>query len=120
MTTTYHEFDSKAIEGALAAVRAHNDTEGMVASGGKLSALAGGEFMVSGGCISVTVGNHKICLNLPLKIGKICIPIPLSVPNGTAAQACLHICTFFGIPTGVRVTISALGHVIVRKTFGRC
>lgn len=117
---TYHEFDSEAINHALAAAQAHNETFGLAAVDDKMSLHAGGEFAISAQCISVKVENHKICLSLPLGIGKVCLPLPISVPNGTAAQACLTICTTWGFPTGVKVTVSVLGHVIVSKSFGNC
>lgn len=70
-------------------------------------------------CISVTIGSGKVCLNLPLGIGSVCIPIPVSF-DGQVAQACLSICTTWGIPSGVEVTVSVAGVVIVRKSFGKC
>ncbi|WP_345907708.1 hypothetical protein [Sphingomonas sp. UBA4815] len=54
---------------------------------------ASGELSVRSECISVAVQNHQICLKLPLGFGSICLPIPTPFPDGTAAQACLDICT---------------------------
>lgn len=68
----------------------------------------------------MVVDGGKICLELPLGLGRFCFPIPPVFPNGTAAQACLSICTTWGIPTGVRVTVSIAGNVILEKTFGKC
>jgi hypothetical protein len=117
----HYEFDDKAVSNALTAAQAHQEEmSGLQASGGQAGILAGGEFMVAAQCISVKVQNHKVCLKLPLGIGSICLPLPINIPNGTAAEACLDICTTWGFPTGVRVTISVLGKVIVRKTFGKC
>jgi hypothetical protein len=45
---------------------------------------------------------EQTCLNLPLGIGKVCLPVPSSVPNGTAAEACIGICTTWKIPTCIR------------------
>lgn len=120
--TMYHEFNHEEVNAALDAIKAHGAMAHEVSTSmapAQAAQFAGGEFSVSGGCISVTVGNHQICLNLPI-VGKHCIPVPVNLPNGTAAQACLSICTTWGIPTGVKVTISVAGHVIVTKSFGKC
>ena len=70
-------------------------------------------------CITLTISNGQACVNLPLGIGKICLPIPISY-DGQVASVCLDICTTWGIPTGVRVTVSVAGVVIVQKTFLKC
>ena len=70
-------------------------------------------------CVSVTVNNGQVCLNVPI-FGSVCIPIPLPLPSGTAAQACIDVCTKFGIPCGVKVTVSVLGQVVASKSFGCC
>lgn len=116
---TYHEFDQKAIASALQAASEFHDRE-KLAKSNELNAFDDGHLSLAAGCISVTVDGGKICLNLPLGIGKICVPIPPIFPDGTAAQACIHICTTWGIPTGVRLTVSIAGQQIVNKTFGKC
>ena len=116
---TYHEFDEKAIAAALEAARGAHDRNKLAASN-TVNAFDDGHLRLSASCISVTVENGSVCLNLPLGIGNICVPIPSIFPNGTAAQACLDICTTWGIPTGVRVTVSIAGQVIVDKSFGKC
>lgn len=118
--TTHAEFSKEDIGHALAAAGAHNESFGITKIDSTTNIAAGGEFSILAQCISVSVANHKICLNLPLGIGKVCLPIPINVGNGTAAKACLSICTRFGIPTGVKVTISVGGTVIVTKKFGLC
>jgi hypothetical protein len=118
--TTYHEFDKKAVQGALDAAQAHNEMFGVSRVSHDMDISAGGDFLVAAECISVTVENNKVCLNLPLGFGKVCLPIPVSIPNGTAAKACLKICTTWGIPTGIKVTVEVGGIVIVSKTFGKC
>jgi hypothetical protein len=42
------------------------------------------------------------------------------VPNGKVVEVCLGICTTWKIPTGVKVTVSFGGKVILTKSFGRC
>lgn len=71
-------------------------------------------------CISVKVEDNKVCLELPLNLGKECIPIPVEIPNGTVASACLHVCTTWGIPTGVRVIVAVAGAVVAEMTWGKC
>lgn len=117
MAEEFYTFDQKSVDAALEAARTHYSD--------KLDALANnatenGHLSIAAQCIAVVVKNGKVCLNLPLGLGNYCIPIPTIIPNGTAAQACLSICTHFGIPSGVEVTISVAGNVIVRKKFGSC
>ena len=116
----FPSFNQEKVEQALDAARRHNETVGIEASDGSPNILGGSEYAALAECISVTVKDHKICLDLPLGIGSVCIPIPISVPEGTAAQACLSICTTWGFPTGVKVTISVAGVTIISKTFGKC
>lgn len=120
MATTYHEFSSQAVSEALAAAQEHNQTAGLESVHPEMSVLHGGEFAIAAQCITVSVSGNKICLSLPLGIGKICLPIPVNIKNGTSAQACLTICTTWGFPTGVKVTITVGGIVIVTKKFGKC
>jgi hypothetical protein len=115
---SYPQFSGEAIEQALAAGRAHAEDLQSAAASSQGSALAEGGLKVSAQCISVTVQNGKVCLNLPLGIGSVCLPVPSWIPNGTAAQACLDICTKWGIPCGVEVKVSVGGQVIVSKGFG--
>jgi len=114
------EFSAERVQHALDAAAQHNQSKGLTANADGTNILAGGELSVLAECISVTVQNGKVCLNLPLGIGSVCIPVPAFIPSGTAAQACLSICTTWGIPTGVKVTISVAGQVIVSKSFGKC
>ncbi|GGX64075.1 hypothetical protein GCM10007385_36610 [Tateyamaria omphalii] len=117
MADQVYEFDNDAVAAALEAARAHYaDKADAMAE----SVTEDGHLAMAAGCISVTVENGKVCINLPLGFGKYCFPIPSIIPNGTAAEACLHICTTWGIPTGVKVTISVAGKVIVSKSFGKC
>ena len=116
---TYHEFDKKAIASALDAARGFYDHEALLRST-EANPLDDGHLSVSAGCISVTVEGGKVCVNLPLGIGSICVPIPPIFPDGTAAEACISICTTWGIPTGVRLTVSIAGHTIISKTFLKC
>ena len=70
-------------------------------------------------CASVTVGGGQVCLNVPV-VGNVCLPIPTWVPSGTAAQACIDVCTTWGFPTGACVTVTALGQQVARECFGKC
>jgi hypothetical protein len=116
----YHEFDENAINEAIASMQ--ELPEPMMAAGGVagLNLADSGEVFVAAQCISVTVRNRKICLSLPFGIGRICLPVPSWVPNGTAAEACIGICTTWKIPTGVRLTVSVAGRVILQKKWGKC
>lgn len=118
MATGNHPgFNTEVIDQALEAARRHSETLQASVSGREIG-LDDGRLKVSAQCISVTVTNGQVCLNLPLGIGSVCLPVPSWVPNGTAAQACLDICTKWGIPCGVEVTVSVAGQTIVQKGFG--
>jgi len=113
----FPSFDAKVIEQSLEAAQRHGEALRAANKGGG-AALADGALKVSAQCISVTVQNGQVCLNLPLGIGSVCLPVPSWIPNGTAAQACIDICTKWGIPCGVEVTVSVAGQRIVSKGFG--
>jgi len=70
-------------------------------------------------CITLTIANGQACINLPLGIGHVCLPVPISY-DGQVASVCLDICTTWGIPTGVKVTVTVAGVQIVQKSFGKC
>lgn len=115
----YASFSDEAVSGALEAARRRFEGRDLQAAA-QISALDAGELRMLAECISVTVSGNQVCLNLPLGLGNACLPIPFNVPNGTVAQACLSICTTFGIPTGVKVQVIVGGITIVEQTFGKC
>jgi hypothetical protein len=120
-TPYYHEFPQEAVQNALAAAQAAAAEQVQVATEDvstlDLTTAQVSEVSVQAACIEVTVSNGKVCLSLPLGFGSICLPIPLGIPDGTAASACLSIRTWWGLPTGVCVSVSALGNQIVSKCF---
>lgn len=114
----YHSFSDEAVSSALEAARQpYEETDLHAAT--EISTTEN-PLEVLAQCISVTVRNNRVCLNLPLGLGSRCIRIPINIPNGTAAQVCLTICTFLGIPTGVRVRVTVAGQTVVNQAFGRC
>jgi hypothetical protein len=127
--TIYHEFDDNAVSDALAVLHSSDDggTAGLAAGGGAAAAAAAqkmsfadsGEMFIAAQCISATVQNGKVCVKLPF-VGKVCLPIPKIVPNGKLVEVCFGLCTKLKIPTGVKVTVSLAGKVILTKTFGKC
>lgn len=112
-----HTFDADKIEKALEAARRYSETV-RKKSDGKTILAEDGSLQVRAECISLTVDNGEVCLKLPLGLGQVCLPIPSWIPTGTAAQACIDICTKWGIPCGVEVTISVAGQQIVKKGIG--
>lgn len=119
MATQLPQFSEDKINAALEAAQSHSASlRSAAAEAGPGLTLQDGSLSLSAQCISVTVKNGQVCLNLPLGIGSVCLPIPSWIPDGTAAQACLDICTKWGIPCGVEVSVSVAGQVIVRKGFG--
>lgn len=112
----YVGFDEQAVTATLEASR--QPFEGRDARAvTELSATDGGELDLRASCVSVTSGNHRVCLRLPLGIGQVCIPVPFDLPNGTAVRACLSIRTKWGIPTGVCVRLYVAGEQVARKCF---
>lgn len=114
----YPTFSQDSVQSAIKAANDHYDSKTLQRSTSNV-ASDDGHLALLAECISVSIKNGKACLNLPLGIGSVCIPVPISY-DGQVAQACLHICTTFGIPTGVKVTISIGGVKIVEKSFGKC
>lgn len=83
--------------------------------------LAAGDASLTAECISITVSDRKLCFKLPAPISKDwCITVPSWIPDGTAAQACLSVCYKFGIPMGVKLTVTVAGSLIYQQTFGLC
>ena len=117
----YHEFPQEAVQNALAAAQEAAAEQVQVATADvstlDLTTAQVSEVSISAACIEVTVSNGKVCLSLPLGFGSICLPIPLGIPDGTAASACLNIRTIWGFPTGICVSVSALGNQIVNQCF---
>jgi hypothetical protein len=116
-TGNYPEFSAEAINQALEAAQAHSKALRPAAVNHQM-VLLDGALKVSAQCISVTVQNGQVCINLPLGIGSQCLSVPSWVPNGTACQACLDICTKWGIPCGIEVKVSVAGQQILQKGFG--
>jgi len=110
-------FDSKRIQNALdAAAKTHNERE----TNSSALSFATSDISISGGCISVTIKEGKVCVQLPLGLGNHCVSLPVQFPDGTVANACIHICTKFGIPTGARLTVSVAGEQVYSESFGKC
>jgi hypothetical protein len=82
-------------------------------------ALDDGHLSTRAECITLTISNGQVCVNLPLGLGQVCLPVPISY-DGQVASVCLDICTTWGIPTGVKVTVTVAGIQIVQKSFGKC
>lgn len=115
----YYSFDDEAVSNALEAAKKHYEGMDLQAIT-EISMTESPELSILAQCISVNVTNHRVCLRLPLGIGNVCLPIPLPIPNGTAAEACLSICTWWGIPVGACVRIVVGGKEIVKRCFGKC
>src|SRR3954469_1300706 len=121
--SNYHAFDENAVNESIASVQTLGEAHGLAAAGDQsLANLAeSGEMFLAAQCISVTVKNHQVCLNLPKPISKsICLPIPKFIPDGAKLEACIGICYIWKIPSGVKVTVSFNGKVIVQKSWGKC
>lgn len=118
--TTYHSFDDKEVQALIDTAANHFDADTLKSAAPRDMTLQASPMKIGDTCITVTVENGKVCLKLPVVDTKVCLPIPPFIPDGTAAQACLKICTTLGVPSGVCVTISALGKTVVHQCFGLC
>ena len=111
------EFSAEAVNQAIEAAQRHARAVMPQAVNNEMT-IVEGALQISAQCISVNVQNGQVCVNLPLGLGHKCLPVPSWVPNGQAAQACLDLCTKWGIPCGVQVTVSVAGSVVVKQGFG--
>ncbi|MDF3126936.1 hypothetical protein [Rheinheimera sp. 1928-s] len=114
----YPSFSDQAVQSAIDSAQQHYSSKSLTTANVGITADDGHVALLAE-CITVTIGDGKVCLNLPLGIGSVCIPVPISY-DGKVAQACLSICTTWGIPTGVKVSVSIAGIEIVSKSFGKC
>lgn len=57
-------------------------------------------------CVSASYDptTNKICFSFPI-IGQICFPSPISIPIGATLKVCGDLCTSWGIPTGLKITL---------------
>lgn len=117
---TYHSFDDAEVQAILAAAAEHHDHEALMAAAPGEAILHASSMKLGDTCISVDVEDGKVCLNLPIVNKKVCLPIPKFIPNGTAAKACLKVCFTWAVPTGVCVTVTALGKTVAQQCFGVC
>jgi len=116
----FYKFSEESISNAVeAAKKTHEETQ-LKATESDFNIYKGGCMLVAAECISVTTKNHKVCVNLPLGLGKHCFSLPVSIPDGTVGKACLSICTTWGVPTGVKVSVIIGGITVVSQTFGKC
>lgn len=119
----YVSFDPAKIDAALAAARQHaGEVPERRLTASELDSFdpnLGGEYSVSAGCVSVKVEDGKICVDLPL-VGKYCLPVPSWIPSGAELKACVSLCTTWGLPTGVKLTVSFNDNVIFTKSFLKC
>jgi hypothetical protein len=119
MADQFVSFDMQAIDQAIETAQRHAHSL-RAQSGHQPIGADDGELKVSAQCVSVSVDDGKVCLNLPLGLGSYCFTVPSWVPNGAEVRACLDICTVWGIPCGVEVTLSFNGQQIIKKGFGCC
>ena len=115
----YTEFPQESIDKTLALAR--RSSEGIdLRSANTLApemALRAGPANFSAGCIGLVSAGNQVCLRLPI-VGDLCVPVDL--PDGTAAEACVDVCTQWGFPTGVCVKIRVLGNDIFSQCYGWC
>lgn len=115
-----YSFSEEAIKNAIQAAKSTHENHQLDATKADFDISKGGCMLVSAECIKVTTSGNQVCINLPLGIGKHCFTLPVSIPSGSVGQACLSICTTWGIPTGVKVTVVIAGVTVVSQSFGKC
>lgn len=115
-----YKFSEEAISNAIEAAKGIHHENQLNAAHPDFDLKNGGCIQVSAECISIVTKNHKVCLELPFKLGRHCISVPVNIPDGTAGKACLTICTTWGIPTGVKVSVVIGGITVISQSFGKC
>jgi hypothetical protein len=120
-----YRFSEEEVADAIKSAQAtHKDatanTKGVALDMSKGLGMQEGPLSIAAQCISVTTANHKICINLPFGLGKRCFTLPVNIPNGSVGKACLSICTTWGIPTGVKVSVVVAGVTVISQSFGKC
>lgn len=112
-----YSFSDEAISRALEAARAAYPSPPRDARA-QISTTQSPNLRSIGDCVDLRSGESEVCLDLPLGLGSVCIPLPFDLPDGVAAQACLYICTTWGIPTGVSVRVTVGGFTVADQSFG--
>lgn len=115
-----YSFSETAINHAIEAAKHTHEEQQISTKDTSTNLYHIGCMLVSAECMKVKVENHKVCIKLPLKLGKHCFILPASIPDGSVGKACLTICTHFGVPTGVKVTIYIDQVIVVSQSFGKC
>ena len=120
-----YSFSEDAIKDAIESAKAtHSDATANIKDVSfdisKSGSMYDGSVQIAAQCISIKTANRKICITLPLGIGKRCFTLPINVPNGSVGKACLSICTTWGIPTGVRLSVVIGGVTVISQSFGKC
>jgi tetrahydromethanopterin S-methyltransferase subunit H len=75
-------------------------------------------FTPSAACVGVGIVNNRVCLKVPV-VGNVCIPVPVGLPS-VGAQACVSVCTKWGVPTGACVSVRVNNTQVARQCFGWC
>ncbi len=108
MSETF-SFSEERVDSALRVLENDQNLSLTTVKGAGTNTSRTADFTIAAECISVTVTDGKICINLPLNLGRECIDIPDWVPNGSAASACLSIkykkVLGVKIPVGVKVCV---------------
>jgi hypothetical protein len=116
MAAEYY-FDDGAVNRALEAARQPYEGRDLRAVS-EIDLTQPPQLRIRAQCISVVSEDHKVCLTLPFKLGRVCLPLPFDLPDGTAARACISICTFLGVPSGACVRVTVGGEEVVEQCFG--
>jgi len=115
-----YSFSEEAINNAIEAARETHAGKQLMATEGDFNISGGGCMLVAAECIKVVTKGNQVCVKLPLGFGTHCFTLPVSIPSGSVGQACLSICTTWGIPTGVKVSVVIAGITVVSQSFGKC
>jgi len=112
----YVSFDEEEYRSALEAAR--QEFEGVDVRSVDFDTVQDASAEIRAACVEVESRGRRICLRLPRPFPRLCIPINL--PDGSIVRACLHVCTFFGIPIGACVRVYLAGELVAKRCIGRC
>lgn len=55
-------------------------------------------------CVGASYRNGDVCFDFPV-FGNVCVGVPISIPANASLRVCGDVCTTWGIPTGLKITL---------------
>lgn len=55
-------------------------------------------------CVGASYRNGDVCFDFPV-FGNVCVNVPIGIPANANLRVCGDVCTTWGIPTGLKITL---------------